>query len=475
MEEHADTGQDSHHLSLNAMRGSNGVGTIRFTGQIGSIRVKILVDGGSSDNFIQPRVAQVLKLPVEPAPNLRVLVGNGQILKAEGLIQQLPLQIQGQQVTVPVYLLHISGADVILGSNWLATLGPHVADYAALTLKFFHSGRFITLQGEHGSQPIPAQLHHFRRLQNTNAIEECFAIKLIEKTVPADTLLAWPTNINTEIVVLLHTYAKVFEVPKNLPPQREQDHSIPLKQGSDPVKTRPYRYPHTQKEQIERMVHEMLQQGIIQPSTSPFSSPIVLVKKKDGSWRFCTDYRALNAITVKDKFPMPTVDELLDELHGAIYFSKLDLRSGYHQILVQPADRYKTAFRTHHGHYEWLVMPFGLTNAPATFQCLMNKIFQDALRKFVLVFFDDILVYSPSWLAHLGHLKAVLQILQRHQLYARLSKCSFGATEVEYLGHQVSGSGVAMELTKVQAVMEWPTPTTIKQLRVFLGLTGYYR
>lgn len=148
---------------------------------------------------------------------------------------------------MPVYLLHISGADVILGSNWLATLGPHVADYAALTLKFFHSGRFITLQGEHGSQPILAQLHHFRRLQNTNAIEECFAIQLSEKTVPAETLLALPTNINTEIAVLLHTYAKVFEVPKNLPPQREQDHSIPLKQGSDPVKTRPYRYPHTHR------------------------------------------------------------------------------------------------------------------------------------------------------------------------------------------------------------------------------------
>ncbi|KAF5448040.1 hypothetical protein F2P56_033545 [Juglans regia] len=211
--------------------------------------------------------------------------------------------------------------------------------------------------------------------------------------------------------------------------------------------------------ELKEQLQELLEKGYIRPSVSPWGAPVLFVKKKDGSMRLCIDYRELNRVTIKNKYPLPRIDDLFDQLQGAQVFSKIDLRSGYHQLKIKPEDISKTAFRTRYGHYEFLVMPFGLTNAPAAFMGMMNKVFREYVDQFVVVFIDDILIYSKSQADHEDHLKVVLQILRKEQLFAKFKKCDFWLQEITFLGHVVTKEGIAVDPSKVEAVVKWAKPT----------------
>lgn len=275
------------------------------------------------------------------------------------------------------------------------------------------------------------------------------------------------SQILEPIKKLMAKFADVFNTSQGLPPRRDCDHHIPLINLHQTVKAQPYGYPFNQKNEIKKQIKEILQAAIIRPIFSPFASPVVLVKKADGSWRLRINYRSLNQNTVKDKFSIPLINDLLDEFHRATIFSKLDLRSGYHQVRVAEEDIAKTAFRTHDGHYEFLIMPFGRSNAPSMFQSHMNNIFRAYLRRFILVFFDDVLFYSKSLEDHLKHLREVFHILKANCLFAKAFKCRFGCEQVEYLSHVISRNGIVVDPKKVVAIESWPLPTNPTTLREF--------
>lgn len=284
-------------------------------------------------------------------------------------------------------------------------------------------------------------------------------------------------EVPSSVKTLLQDFQDMFppNVPSGLPPLRGIEHQIDLIPGASLPNRPAYRSNPQETKEIQRQVDELISKGWVRDSMSPCAVPVILVPKKDGTWRMCSDCRALNNITIKYRHPIPRLDDLLDELHGACYFSKIDLKSGYNQIRIREGDEWKTAFKTKYGLYEWLVMPFGLTNAPSTFMRLMNHILREFIGKFVVVYFDDILIYSTSLDLHIDHLKSVLTVLREEQLYANLEKCIFCTNHVVFLGFVVSSKGVQVDEEKVRAIQEWPTPKSVTEVRSFHGLASFYR
>ena len=277
-------------------------------------------------------------------------------------------------------------------------------------------------------------------------------------------------------ILMVRKFQDVFpDELSSLVPHREFDFSIEVFSGTNPISVAPYRMTPLELKELKTQLEELLGKGFICPNTSSWEASVLFVKKNDDTLSLFIDYRNLNRVTKKNKYPLPRIDDLFDQLKGAKHFSKIDLRIGYHQLRAREEDILKTAFRTRYGHYEFLVMTFGLTNVLVTFMDLINKIFCGYLDQFVIVFVDDILIYSRSLDEHKQHLVTILKTLRGHQLYGKLDKNELWRTKVNFLGHVVSKAGIAMDHSKVEAVQEWQMPINVFKVRSFLGLARCYR
>jgi len=467
----SDSGEDLMAISFQAHSGTEGAKTLRLRGYLQDKEIFMLVDSGSSHSFISEHMASIVT-PWSPLSHLvQIRVANGALIPCT---HELPDQVwgcQGYTFKTTLKILPLSGYDVILGMDWLGAHSPMKIHWEQRWIQFNYHSKDITLQGIQPGTVLgpPVSQQQLQAMHKTDSI--LYMVQLYTAQAPIQSSSEIPEPLQS----ILHEFDSVFAPPTTLPPPRTGDHKIPLLDGAQPFSLRPYRYNPAQKTEIETQIKEMLQKGWIQPSTSPYSSPVLLVRKKTGDWRLCVDFRRLNALTVKNKYPLPIIEELLEELQGASWFTTLDLSSGFHQIRMAEGEEYKTAFQTHNGHYEYCVMPYGVTGGPATFQTVMNILLEPLLRKCAVVFIDDILIYSKTWDDHLQHIRAVLTLLQQHKFQVKLSKCSFAKQQLTYLGHIVSSEGVATDPTKIESIKNWPRPANVKDLRSFLGMAGYYR
>jgi hypothetical protein len=401
----------------------------------------ILFDSGASHTFISKKFMEKYCIPCTESREGFIIHSPGVHIFTKEVAFNVPVTLAKRDFPTNMIVLKGQDIDVIMGMNWLA---QHKAilntDLRTIRLSYGHEEVLLSIHVAIAAKP-------FGRVYEAIILE-------------------------TQDIPVVCEFPDVF--PEDLPgfpPERDVEFVIELKPGTAPISRRSYRMPPNELAELKIQLQYLLEKGFIRPSSSPWGCPAIFVKKKNQTLHMCVDYRPLNEVTIKNKYSLPLIDILFDQLPRARVFTKIDLRSGYHQIRIRPEDIPKTAFTTRYRLLEYSVMSFRLTNAPVHFTYLMNSVFMAELDKFVVVFIEDILIYSKNKEEHAQHLRIVLTRLREHQLYAKFSKCTFWLEEIQFLGHVLSANGVAVDPSKVKNILEWKLPTTVHQVRSFLGLT----
>ena len=463
-----------------AVTGDHRLLTVR--GSLGNTAVRVLIDSGATLNFVSRSHLRQhngqLQHRLSTGPKTRVRQADGTRTTSSTYLRT-ELKIEDYSTKISALSTDLGSWDLILGRQWLDEVNPDI-DWTTNTVRDRNTGN-ILFQGEDYVPPAEVNLvsaQDFARQLRKTGTSDVFLATL--KAAPGDLPVdddadVYSPDLKRRIKAVFDRYDDITKEPSGLPPARAWDFGIELEDDATIPQQRTYRMSPAELEEVKRQLQDLLERGWIQPSSSPYGAPILFARKKGGALRMCVDYRQLNAVTKKNRTPLPRIDELLDSLHGATVFSSLDLFKGYHQLRVKEEDVHKTAFRTHYGLFEFKVMCFGLTNAPAQFQTMMNKILSPYLGRFCVVYLDDILIYSRTPEEHEQHVDKVLQLLRQHKLHVQVSKCFLARKRVEFLGHIVEGGQIRMDPRKVKAVQDWPTPSSPRDVRGFLGLAGYYR
>ncbi|GJY07241.1 reverse transcriptase domain-containing protein [Tanacetum coccineum] len=414
---------------------------------INNVYASVLFDTGADRSFVSYAFSKYIDIPPTTLDtNYSVELADGKSLTTNTILRGCTLNLQNHLFEIDLLPIELGSFDVIVGMDWMAEHRAEVVCYEKY-IRVLYKNDMLIIQGEKSGIKSESRLEVISSIRTQKYIDQGCQVFLIQ--------------------MMKEEKTKISE-------RRIKDEPV-LIPGAAPVARAPYRLAPAEMKELAEQLKELSDKGFIRPSSSPWGAPILFVKKKDGSFRMCIDYRELNKLIMKNRYPLPRIDDLFDQLQGSNIYSKIDLRSGYHQLRVREEDIPKTAFRTRYGHYEFRVMPFGLTNAPAVFMDLMNRVCKPYLDKFVIVFIDDILIYSRNEKEHEEHLKTILELLKKEELYAKFSKCEFWINTVKFLGHVIDSSGIHVDPAKIEAVKNWASPTTPSEIRQFLGLAGYYR